>query len=323
MHMKSTIIRRLCCCCLPPAAPLLAEHQHVAERTTLETRIAEAEAAVTQRDCERVILERKLAEAEAAALQWKLAAEKAILDAESFRARYEDTACDETENAPTAPSPASALSSPPPEKLISEMPAPESPAVMTPAAASPAPLPLTPGVTPTSAASSHPMHTGRRTSRVAVGNRVEAMETSGGSNGINTNRFDPLAASRLSSSAQSSQRTLVRADSVSRESVVSAASFIERLEGRQRSQSMASPSSSAAGLTRRRESAAAATSGGASPTERQLESAREAAIAEAARADKAEEQVVTLESKVAAAQVEAEALRAQLANLTHLKRFSN
>ena len=57
--------------------------------------------------------------------------------------------------------------------------------------------------------------------------------------------------------------------------------------------------------------------------ERQLGSAREAAIAEAARADKAEEQVVTLESKVAAAQVEAEALRAQLANLTHLKRFSN
>ena len=135
------------------------------------------------------------------------------------------------------------------------------------------------------------------------------METSGGSDGADSWRADPLAASRLSSSAPLLQRTLVRADSVSRESVVCAASFIERLEGRQRSES--SPSSSAV----------AAAAGGAparnlTEHDRRLGSALEAAIAEAAHADKAEELVVTLESKAKATEVEAEALRAQLAKLT-------
>ena len=145
---------------------------------------------------------------------------------------------------------------------------------------------------------------GAHTSRVAVGNRVEAMETySSETNGVDSWRVDPLAASRLSnSSAQSTHRppTLVRADSVSREScIVSADAFIERLEGRHRVNSMASPKHSSV-----------------AELERQLWSAREATLAEAARADKAEKLVVALESKVVAAQVEAEALRAQLAKLT-------
>ena len=134
-----------------------------------------------------------------------------------------------------------------------------------------------------------------------VGSRVRSMSNAGADAGsLGSQRFfDPLAASRGSTPNSGESSRLVRADSVSRQSLDGAgwalAERFDSIKGRRKS---VSGDELSPGLSDR--------------DLQKLRRAQETVISETARAAAAEERAVQLESSLAAAQVEASRLREQL-----------
>jgi len=284
---------RLLCCCGPPPARLLDEAQ-AAGRDAAKQDDAKLQQS-QQRERE---LKERLRNAEAEAARWKAEATKWMAAAESTQHEQREQATPMTREAGIDASAADAVTTP----------------HEADAAANVASISTPPPVEPVRSGGAVGNQNKAPTPDSKVGRRVQAMEHAA-PGGLEQQRcVDPLAASRgfavpsgsgrpaSSSAAAPTPPPLV--GSVSRESLDrERRELIERFGGDTRSRA----ATVGAELTH---GAAAA-----SPGELQLRRARDHGREQAAKAASAEERAVALESKLAAAEVEAHALRERLRKL--------